>query len=99
LDTGTASRLTVSIVGGSFYTANRKGEYFHWPLTVANATAQYPTVSAVSQYGGDPDSGEGFVPPGDGELHLRDRRQSRHRRSLDLQLGRREPAGGNPGVR
>jgi len=44
-------------------TANRKGEYFHWPLTVANGTAQYPTVSMVSQYGGDPDSGEVFVPP------------------------------------
>ena len=55
--------VTVSIVGGSSYTANRKGEYFHWPLTVANSTAQYPTVSVVSQYGGDPDSGKVFVPP------------------------------------
>jgi RHS repeat-associated protein len=45
-------------------TANRKGEYFHWPLTVANGTAQYPTVNVVSLYGAQQtDSGKVFVPP------------------------------------
>jgi YD repeat-containing protein len=32
-------------------TANRKGEYFHWPLNVPNSTPQYPNLTIVSQYG------------------------------------------------
>ncbi len=44
-------------------TANRKGEYFHWPLSVPNGSAAYPNVSVVSQYGGtQTDSGKVFVP-------------------------------------
>ncbi len=44
-------------------TANRKGEYFHWPLSVPNGSAAYPNVSVASQYGGtQTDSGKVFVP-------------------------------------
>jgi RHS repeat-associated protein len=43
--------------------ANRKGDYFHWALTVANGSAQYPGVNVVSQYGATQTlSGEAFVP-------------------------------------
>ena len=45
-------------------TADRKGEYFHYPLTVNNSsTAQYPTVTVTSNYGGtQSSSGEVYVP-------------------------------------
>jgi YD repeat-containing protein len=44
--------------------ANRRGEYFHWPLAVNNSSAaQYPTLTVTSQYGStQSDSGEVFVP-------------------------------------
>ena len=44
-------------------TANRRGEYFHHELAVINTnTAQYPTVSVVSQYGStETNSGSVFV--------------------------------------
>jgi RHS repeat-associated protein len=42
-------------------TAYRKGEYFHYPLSIANSgTAQYPTVTVVS--GSESSSGKVFVP-------------------------------------
>jgi RHS repeat-associated protein len=45
-------------------TSNRKGEYYHWPLAVANSTGQYPTVTVVSTYGAtQTSSGAVFVPP------------------------------------
>jgi len=44
--------------------AYRKGEYFHYALNVPNSTAQYPTVTVVSQYGGgQTETGKVFVPP------------------------------------
>jgi RHS repeat-associated protein len=46
---GVANPTTNVTVNGS--TANRKGEYFHWPLNVANSTPQYPSLTIVSQYG------------------------------------------------
>ena len=44
--------------------ANRRGDYFHWPLTVNNVSAaQYPTITVVSQYGAtQTTSGAAFVP-------------------------------------
>ena len=43
--------------------ATRQGEYFHHALSVPNATAQYPTITVTSQYGGQQSqSGEVFVP-------------------------------------
>ena len=44
--------------------AYRKGEYYHYPLNVPNSTAQYPSVSVVSQFGGEGSSQSGnvFVP-------------------------------------
>ena len=43
--------------------ATRQGEYFHHALSVPNATAQYPTITVSSQYGGQQSqSGEVFVP-------------------------------------
>src|SRR5437763_281061 len=45
-------------------TANRHGEYFHSPLSVANSSAAYPTVTVASTYGGGTSSsGKVFVPP------------------------------------
>jgi len=42
----------------------RRAEYFHHALNVPNSTAQYPTVTVVSQYGGgQTESGKVFVPP------------------------------------
>ncbi|NLH71562.1 MAG: RHS repeat-associated core domain-containing protein [Verrucomicrobia bacterium] len=42
----------------------RRGEYFHHALNVPNSTAQYPTVTVASQYGGgQTESGKVFVPP------------------------------------
>lgn len=44
--------------------ANRRGEYYHWPLSIANGSAQYPTVTVVSQYGStQTGSGAVFVSP------------------------------------
>src|SRR5207248_9914163 len=31
--------------------ANRKGEYFHYALTVYNTTSTYPSITNTSQYG------------------------------------------------
>lgn len=39
------------VVGGTTYTAARKGEYFHQALNVPNSTAQYPSVEVKSLYG------------------------------------------------
>jgi len=59
--TGIANPTADVTVNGNI--ANRKGEYFHWPLNVPNSSAQYPTVQAVSQYGaGQSDSGKVYVP-------------------------------------
>ncbi|NLH72829.1 MAG: RHS repeat protein, partial [Verrucomicrobia bacterium] len=42
----------------------RRGEYFHHALNVPNSTAQYPTVTVVSQYGGgQTETGKVYVPP------------------------------------
>jgi len=39
-------------------------EYFQYALYVANSTAQYPTVTVISQYGaGQTESGKVYVPP------------------------------------
>ncbi len=44
--------------------ASRKGEYFHYPLSVANATAQYPAITTISQYGTDAtNTGRVYVAP------------------------------------
>jgi len=45
------ANLTVRVVGGTTYTAARKGEYFHHALNVPNGTAQYPSVEVKSLYG------------------------------------------------
>jgi len=59
--TGIANPTAGVTVNGN--TANRKGEYFHWPLNVPNSSAQYPTVTVTSQYGaGESDSGKVYVP-------------------------------------
>jgi len=59
--TGIANPTAGVTVNGN--TANRKGEYFHWPLNVPNSTAQYPTVQVISQYGaGQIESGKVYVP-------------------------------------
>jgi hypothetical protein len=47
--TGIANPTANVTVNGN--TASRKGEYFHYPLSMANSTPQYPTIQAVSQYG------------------------------------------------
>jgi RHS repeat-associated protein len=45
-------------------TANRHGEYFHWPLAVNNASALYTNISVISLYGGhETNSGYVSVPP------------------------------------
>jgi RHS repeat-associated protein len=44
-------------------TANRHGEYFDYPLSVANSSAAYPTVTIASTFGGGASSsGKVFVP-------------------------------------
>jgi RHS repeat-associated protein len=72
---GIANPTTNVTVNGN--TANRKGEYFHWPLNVPNATAQYPNLTIVSQYGATQTqtgavyvtaSTESFQPDADGNL-------------------------------
>jgi RHS repeat-associated protein len=66
------TNVTVGIQGGTAYTASRKGEYFHYPLTVANATAQYPQIEVKSLYGAtQTDTGLVFVPPA-GEVFQHD---------------------------
>lgn len=59
---GVANPTSGVTVNGN--TANRRGDYFHWPLTVNNASAaQYPTITVVSQYGStQTSSGAAFVP-------------------------------------
>ncbi len=57
------TNVTVRVVGGSAYNADRKGEYSHWPLSVPNATAQYPQIEVKSLYGAtQTDAGYVFVP-------------------------------------
>jgi RHS repeat-associated protein len=67
--------VTVRVVGGTTYTAARKGEYYHHALTVGNNV--YPTVEAKSLYGAtetrtgrvfNPPSTETFVHDADGNL-------------------------------
>ena len=58
---GIANPTAAVTVNGN--TAYRQGEYFHFALPVNNSSAAYPTITAVSQYGGtQSDSGEVFVP-------------------------------------
>ena len=53
-------------------TANRHGEYFHWPLAVNNSSALYTNVSVISLYGGhETNSGYVQVPPAT-ETYLHD---------------------------
>jgi RHS repeat-associated protein len=72
---GIANPTTNVTVNGTV--ANRKGEYFHWPLTVPNTTPQYPNLTIVSQYGATQTqtgavyvaaSTESFQPDADGNL-------------------------------
>jgi RHS repeat-associated protein len=72
---GVANPTTNVTVNGN--TANRKGEYFHWPLNVPNSTPQYPNLTIVSQYGATQTqtgavyvaaSTESFQPDADGNL-------------------------------
>jgi RHS repeat-associated protein len=59
---GIANPTASVTVNGS--TATRHGEYFHYPLWVANSSAAYPTVTIASTYGGGASaSGSVFVPP------------------------------------
>jgi hypothetical protein len=72
---GVANPTTNVTVNGN--TANRKGEYFHWPLNVPNSTPQYPNLTIVSQYGATQTqtgavyvaaSTESYQPDADGNL-------------------------------
>jgi RHS repeat-associated protein len=72
---GVANPTTNVTVNGN--TANRKREYFHWPLNVPNSTPQYPNLTIVSQYGATQTqtgavyvaaSTESFQPDADGNL-------------------------------
>jgi RHS repeat-associated protein len=72
---GIANPTTNVTVNGNV--ANRKGEYFHYPLNVPNTTAQYPNLTIVSQYGATQTqtgavyvaaSTESFQPDADGNL-------------------------------
>jgi RHS repeat-associated protein len=72
---GVANPTTNVTVNGN--TANRKGEYFHYPLNVPNTSAQYTNVTIVSQYGATQTqtgsvyvaaSTESFQPDADGNL-------------------------------
>ncbi|MBM3881488.1 MAG: RHS repeat-associated core domain-containing protein [Verrucomicrobia bacterium] len=68
--TGIANPTADVKVNGN--TANRKGEYFHWPLNVPNGSPQYPTVEVSSQYGaGQTERGDIFV-PASSEVFLHD---------------------------
>ena len=56
------ANVTVGVNGGTAYNANRKGEYFHYPLNVGNNV--YPQIDSISLYGGhQTQSGKEFVPP------------------------------------
>jgi RHS repeat-associated protein len=72
---GVANPTTNVTVNGN--TANRKGEYFHYPLNVPNSTPQYPNLTIVSQYGATQTqtgavyvaaSTESYQPDADGNL-------------------------------
>jgi RHS repeat-associated protein len=67
--------VTVRVLGGTTYTAGRKGEYYHHALAVGNNV--YPTIEAKSLYGAteiktnrvfNPPSTETFVHDADGNL-------------------------------
>jgi RHS repeat-associated protein len=45
------ANVTVRVVGGTTYTAARKGEYFHHALNVPNSTNVYPSIEVKSLYG------------------------------------------------
>jgi RHS repeat-associated protein len=58
---GVANPTASVTVNGN--TANRHGEYFHYPLSVANSSSAYPTVTIASTFGGGTStSGKAFVP-------------------------------------
>jgi RHS repeat-associated protein len=58
---GVANPTASVTVNGS--TANRRGDYFHYPLSIANSSPAYPTVTVASTYGGGASSsGKVFVP-------------------------------------
>jgi RHS repeat-associated protein len=72
---GIANPTTNVTVNGTV--ANRKGEYFHWPLNVPNSTPEHPNLTIVSQYGATQThtgavyvaaSTESFQPDADGNL-------------------------------
>ncbi len=62
---GVANRttnVTVRVIGGTTYTAARKGEYFHHALNVPNSTVQYPSIEVKSLYGAtEAETNEVFV--------------------------------------
>jgi RHS repeat-associated protein len=67
--------VTVRVLGGTTFTAGRKGEYYHHALAVGNNV--YPTIEAKSLYGAteiktnrvfNPPSTETFVHDADGNL-------------------------------
>jgi len=45
------ANVTVRVIGGTTYTAARKGEYFHHALSVPNSTNVYPSIEVKSLYG------------------------------------------------
>jgi RHS repeat-associated protein len=45
------ANVTVRVIGGTTYTAARKGEYFHRALNVPNSTNVYPSIEVKSLHG------------------------------------------------
>ena len=69
------ANVTVRVLGGTTYTAARKGDYYHHPLAVGNNV--YPQIEVKSLYGAtlaltnrvfNPPATESFVPDADGNL-------------------------------
>jgi hypothetical protein len=53
--------VTVELDSGTPQTANRRGEYLHLLLVIANSAAQYPQVTLKSLFGATPTVGPGRV--------------------------------------